>query len=99
MYIFEALKYLMYQESTREFVYTARSWQERRDIRGIVLQPAYEYSKESNVYSMLWSEHLENNCSYLRFSNEDGFKRVQRLFSRVRPGKYVNSDGTLITRV
>lgn len=99
MYIFEALKYLMYQESAREFVDTANSWKERRDIRGIELHPAYAYSKESNVYSMLWSEHLENNTFNLRFSNEDGFKRVQRLFSRVRPGKYVNSDGTLITRV
>ena len=99
MYIFEALKHILYQESMREFVYPTRSWQERRDIRGIVLQPAYEYSKESNVYSMFWSEHLERNVFQLRFPSGDGLKRIHRLFSRVRSGKYVNSDGTLITRV
>lgn len=96
MYIFEALKYLMYQESTRELIYTARSLEKRRDIRGIVLQPAYEYSKRSHVYSMFWSEHLENNVFNLRFPTNNGLKKSRRLFSRIKPGIYMDSDGTLL---
>lgn len=101
MYVFEALKYLMYQESTRELIYTARSWEKRRDIRGIELNDLTEYSKKSHIFSIEWHARVVNNTYEiyeLRTSNEYSFKKFHKLFSRVRPGRYTDSDGKQILR-
>lgn len=101
MYVFEAMKRIMLDMEMLKRVYTVDEWDQRRNIRGIELNDLTEYSKTSHVFSIEWRAHFVHNTYEifeLRTSNAYSFKKLYKLFSRVRPGRYTNSDGTQVLR-
>lgn len=101
MYVFEAMKRIMIDMGKQERVYTVDEWDQRRNIRGIELSAWTEYPKKAHPFSIIYCAGFANNTYEiyeLRISNEYSFKKFHKLFSRVRPGRYTNSDGKQVLR-
>ena len=95
MYIFEALKHIMYTVST-EYKIDPEDPDPRKALREIILEPVFSYTSPASFYRIHWRGKLDTNAIFVCFPSEFSKNTFIRLFSKIRPGKYMDGDGTLL---
>lgn len=95
MYIFEALKHIMYTVST-QYKTDLEDSDPRKGLREIILEPIIVYTSPASFYRIHWREKLDTNAICLCFPPEFEKNKFIRFFSKIRPGTYQDGDGTLL---
>lgn len=96
MYVFEALKHIMYTVSTQYNKIDPEDPDPRKCLREIILEPVFSYTSPASFYRILWREVLDTNAISVCFPSEFAKNKFIRFFSKIRPGTYQDGDGTLL---
>ena len=96
MYVFEALKHIMYTVSTQYNKIDPEDPDPRKCLREIILEPVFSYTSPASFYRIHWREVLDTNAISVCFPSEFAKNKFIRFFSKIRPGTYQDGDGTLL---